>query len=164
MWLVVIWLAMTTYACALTMPPMSPTGVANRLWTWRGFNVRYQALGEEQSGPALLLVHGLFVNADHWRKNLPELAAAGFRVYAIDLLGSGYSDKPYPTSLEARAISGERGRSLGAPEQPIGSSSGAELPPRVLPGIDPRTNGLSLLLTSIQRLWNRNPPPQGLCS
>jgi len=123
-------LAIPACAGALTMPPVSPTGVTNRLWNWRGFNVRYQALGEEQSGPALLLVHGLFVNADHWRKNLPELAAAGFRVYAIDLLGSGYSDKPYPTSLEARAISGEKGRSLGAPEQPIGSASGAELLPR----------------------------------
>jgi pimeloyl-ACP methyl ester carboxylesterase len=29
-------------------------------------------------------------NADHWRKNTAVLAAAGMRVFAIDLLGYGY--------------------------------------------------------------------------
>ena len=78
----------TPPAAMVEMPPVSPTGVTNRLWRWRGYDVRYQCLGEEQEGPSLLLVHGLFVNADHWRRNLPALAAAGCRVYAIDLLGS----------------------------------------------------------------------------
>ena len=68
---------------SLKMPPVSPTGAPNRLWDWRGYKVRYQALGEEQDGPAVLLVHGLFVNADHWRKNLPALAEAGFRVVVV---------------------------------------------------------------------------------
>ena len=27
-------------------------------------------------------------NADHWRKNIAPLAAAGHRVFAVDLLGS----------------------------------------------------------------------------
>jgi pimeloyl-ACP methyl ester carboxylesterase len=120
-------------AVAMTMPATSPTGVANQLWQWRGFQIRYQCLNEEATGPACLLVHGLFVNADHWRRNLPVLADAGFRVYAIDLLGSGYSSKPYPTSSEARAASGENGRPLGAPEQVIGSASGQELLPRPVP-------------------------------
>ena len=31
----------------------------------------------------------------HWRKNLPVLGKEA-RVYAIDLLGYGYSDKPDP--------------------------------------------------------------------
>ena len=111
-------------APALTMPPVSPTGVANRLWKWRGFNVRYQSLGEEQDGPAVVLVHGLFVNADHWRRNLPALADAGMRVYAIDLLGYGYSDKPFPTAAEAKAISGENNRELGEPEAELGTAFG----------------------------------------
>ena len=55
-------------------------------------------------------MHGLFVNADHWRQNMPALAAAGFRVFAIDLLGNGYSSKPPPCGAEARALSGENGR------------------------------------------------------
>ena len=57
-----------------------------------------------------MLVHGLFVNADHFRKQMPVLAAAGFRVFAIDLLGNGYSSKPAPTSDEAMSISGENQR------------------------------------------------------
>eukprot|EP00308_Calcidiscus_leptoporus_P021755 CAMPEP_0119368662 /NCGR_PEP_ID=MMETSP1334-20130426/15286_1 /TAXON_ID=127549 /ORGANISM="Calcidiscus leptoporus, Strain RCC1130" /LENGTH=358 /DNA_ID=CAMNT_0007385349 /DNA_START=153 /DNA_END=1229 /DNA_ORIENTATION=+ len=123
-------LLLPAIANAVVMPAVSPTGVANKLWSWRGFDVRYQCLGEAQQGPSLLLVHGLFVNADHWRRNLPALAEAGCRVYAIDLLGSGYSSKPFPTSAEARAVSGEKGRKLGTPEQSIGSASGEELPPR----------------------------------
>ena len=55
-------------------------------------------------------MHGLFVNADHWRKNLPALAEAGYRAYAIDLLGNGFSAKPSPVGPEAAALSGERGR------------------------------------------------------
>jgi len=86
--------------------------------------VRYQALGEENDGPAILFVHGLFVNADHWRRNLPAAAEAGFRVFAIDLLGSGYSDKPSPRSEETQAINGERGRDLGEPEVELSTSSG----------------------------------------
>jgi pimeloyl-ACP methyl ester carboxylesterase len=46
--------------------------------------------------PALLLIHGFGGNADHWRKNTPVLAAAGCDVWAIDLLGYGFSDKPSP--------------------------------------------------------------------
>jgi len=120
-------------ATALTMPPVSPTGVTNRMWSWRNFDIRYQCLNEDSQGPACLLVHGLFVNADHWRRNLPALADAGFRVYAIDLLGSGYSSKPNPTADAARAASGENGRELGAPEQVIGSAGGEVLPARPVP-------------------------------
>lgn len=37
----------------------------------------------------------LFLGSDHWRKNVPVLARS-HRVYAIDLIGYGYSDKPNP--------------------------------------------------------------------
>jgi pimeloyl-ACP methyl ester carboxylesterase len=42
----------------------------------------------------LVLVHGFGASIGHWRKNIPVLAAAGYRVYAIDLLGFGASTKP----------------------------------------------------------------------
>ncbi len=35
-------------------------------------------------------------HADHWRKNTAALASYGFRVFAIDLLGFGFSSKPDP--------------------------------------------------------------------
>ena len=35
------------------------------------------------------------LRSDHWRKNIPVLAEHG-RVFAIDLLGFGFADKPTP--------------------------------------------------------------------
>ncbi|KAG6630152.1 uncharacterized hydrolase YugF isoform X1 [Carya illinoinensis] len=64
-----------------------------RKWNWRGYSIRYQYSGN--SGPALVLIHGFGANSDHWRKNIPVLAKS-HRVYAIDLIGYGYSDKPNP--------------------------------------------------------------------
>mmetsp|Transcript_40610 Transcript_40610/g.83257 ORF Transcript_40610/g.83257 Transcript_40610/m.83257 type:complete len:409 (-) Transcript_40610:44-1270(-) len=108
-----------------SFPDANPQGIENRYWQWRGQRIRYQFAGEENvDGPSVLLVHGLFVNADHWRKNLPALAKAGFRVFAIDLLGSGYSSKPAPCSEEGRAINGENGRSLDAPLVDLVDASG----------------------------------------
>jgi pimeloyl-ACP methyl ester carboxylesterase len=50
------------------------------------------------SGPAdgipVLLIHGFGASVGHWRNNIPAYAAAGYRTYAIDLLGFGGSDKP----------------------------------------------------------------------
>ena len=43
----------------------------------------------------MVLVHGFGGNADHWRKNIGPLSAHG-RVFAIDLLGFGFSSKPEP--------------------------------------------------------------------
>ncbi|CAI8585418.1 unnamed protein product [Vicia faba] len=67
--------------------------VQTRMWNWKGYFIRYQYSGN--NGPALVLVHGFGANSDHWRKNIPDLAKS-HRVYSIDLIGYGYSDKPNP--------------------------------------------------------------------
>lgn len=36
--------------------------------------------------------------SDHWRKNTPILGKS-YRVYSIDLIGYGYSDKPNPNEF-----------------------------------------------------------------
>jgi pimeloyl-ACP methyl ester carboxylesterase len=41
----------------------------------------------------VLLVHGFGASLEHWRYNVPVLAEQR-PVYAIDLLGFGFSDKP----------------------------------------------------------------------
>mmetsp|Transcript_32010 Transcript_32010/g.75040 ORF Transcript_32010/g.75040 Transcript_32010/m.75040 type:complete len:415 (+) Transcript_32010:52-1296(+) len=111
-------------ALAVAPPVANPQGVENRLWQWRGQSIRYQMLGEKQDGPSVLLVHGLFVNADHWRQNMPALAAAGFRVFAIDLLGYGYSSKPAPYGSTGKSLNGENGRDLQPKEAEIGAADG----------------------------------------
>jgi len=73
-------------------PEISPaTGLKNQFYSWKADQqIRFQC--NEGTGPPLLLIHGLFVNSDHWRKTLTELK--DYRVYALDLLGCGYSTKP----------------------------------------------------------------------
>lgn len=48
----------------------------------------------ERSQPALVLIHGFGAASGHWRHNAAELAAAGWCVYAIDLVGFGSSSQP----------------------------------------------------------------------
>lgn len=73
----------------LTIDPQPTT----HHWQWQGLSIRYQAAGAQ--GPAVVLIHGFGASSDHWRKNIPTLAA-NYRVYAIDLLGFGLSAKPAP--------------------------------------------------------------------
>lgn len=60
-------------------------------WMWRGHSIQYTVMGQ---GKPLLLIHGFGASIGHWRKNIPPLAEAGYRVFAIDLLGFGGSNKP----------------------------------------------------------------------
>lgn len=62
-------------------------------WSYQELKVNYIAAGAEEA-PPILLIHGFGASGYHWRRNINVLAAAGFRVYAIDLIGFGLSDKP----------------------------------------------------------------------
>jgi pimeloyl-ACP methyl ester carboxylesterase len=68
------------------------------------------ACGPKDSKHTVVLLHGLFVNADTWRHALKDLGEAGYRTYALDLLGSGYSSRPMPDSPEAKLLNSENGR------------------------------------------------------
>ncbi len=51
-------------------------------------------LVEQGEGPAVLLVHGFPESWYSWRHQIPAIAAAGFRVVAIDVRGYGRSSAP----------------------------------------------------------------------
>lgn len=91
------------------------TGLKNKIYMWRNQRIRYIVTGPPNAKQSVLLIHGLFVNADHWRRTIFDLGSAGYRTYAIDLLGSGYSSKPNPNSVEAHLLNGENGRFLPDP-------------------------------------------------
>ena len=55
--------------------------------------VNYVAAGPVDAQP-FLLIHGFGASSFHWRRNVNVLADAGYRVYAIDLIGFGLSSKP----------------------------------------------------------------------
>ncbi len=58
-----------------------------------GTKVRVVERGDPTS-PAVLLVHGWGCSVFVFRRNMPALAAAGYRAIAVDLKGHGLSDKP----------------------------------------------------------------------
>jgi pimeloyl-ACP methyl ester carboxylesterase len=70
--------------------------------TWAAPNGRFITVAgtdiytEESGDPAgipVVLVHGLFGSTATWRRNVPALAEAGYRVVAFDRPGFGLSDK-----------------------------------------------------------------------
>ena len=59
-------------------------------WQWKDLSCHWRVIGSDQGLPPVLLLHG-------WRQRAtggtaPLLAASGFRVHALDLIGFGASD------------------------------------------------------------------------
>ena len=65
-----------------------------RRYPWKDGDIFYLVKGNREAKP-LLLIHGFGPGASsyEWRKNIDALAE-NFRVYALDLLGYGLSDRP----------------------------------------------------------------------
>ncbi|MEL6854912.1 MAG: alpha/beta fold hydrolase [Cyanobacteria bacterium J06607_13] len=106
-------------------PLLSPYTGEKLTWDWRGYDIKYVAYGE---GPPIVLLHGFGAAIGHWRKNIPELAAAGHRVYALDILGFGDSDKPdldYSLEFWVKLIHDFWQAHVKAPAVFVGNSIGA---------------------------------------
>jgi len=84
-----------------TEPRASPP-VAERWTTVDGYRMRYLYSG---TGPALVLVHGLLGYAFSWRYALPVLSEKA-TVYAVDMLGAGFSDRHSGMDCSLRANAG----------------------------------------------------------
>ncbi|MBD2464322.1 alpha/beta fold hydrolase [Oscillatoria sp. FACHB-1407] len=101
-------------------------------WTWRGYNIRYAVKG---SGHPLILIHGFGAAIGHWRQNIPALAAAGYQVFALDLLGFGGSEKPpldYSVDLWQELLKDFCAEHVQQPAVFVGNSIGALLSLMVL--------------------------------
>jgi pimeloyl-ACP methyl ester carboxylesterase len=74
-----------------------------------GLRVHYQEAGDP-SAPTLFLIHGFLSSTFVWSRVFLELAGAGFRVIAPDLIGYGYSAKPrnfdYAIESQANVLAG----------------------------------------------------------
>ncbi|MBD2100749.1 alpha/beta fold hydrolase [Leptolyngbya sp. FACHB-261] len=82
------------------------------------------------AGQPLVLIHGFGASLGHWRKNIPVLAAGGYRVFALDLLGFGGSDKPalaYSLDLWQELIKDFWTEHIQQPTVFVGNSIGALL-------------------------------------
>jgi pimeloyl-ACP methyl ester carboxylesterase len=82
-------------------------GVRSEFATVDGHKLHYLVGG---SGRPVVLIHGLGSRAADWANLIPKLIAGGHRVYALDLLGYGLSDRPkdagYSISDQAALVEG----------------------------------------------------------
>ncbi|MGF1587634.1 MAG: alpha/beta fold hydrolase [Pleurocapsa sp.] len=96
-------------------------------WHWQNHKIRYTVAG---TGKPLLLIHGFGASIGHWQKNIPVLAEAGYKVFAVDLLGFGGSDKAaldYTLELWQSQIRDFWSEHINEPTIFIGNSIGALL-------------------------------------
>ncbi len=77
-------------------------------WHWQGQSCHWRRLGNPDH-PALVLLHGFGAGSGHWRHNASELAAGGWCIYGLDLVGFGASSQPalwLDNRLWARQVQG----------------------------------------------------------
>ena len=117
-------------------PDDSALGGQAHFYDWKHGRVFYKTSGAANAGPPLVFIHGVGAGASSfmWRKNFDELAR-DFRVYAIDLLGFGFSDKPavasYSADLYVELITDFIREVSGYPANVVASSLGAAYAIRV---------------------------------
>src|SRR5438552_6554644 len=107
-----------------------------RFFEWKYGSVFYKSSGARNSRPPLVFVHGVGAGASSfmWRKNF-DVLARDFPVYALDLLGFGFSDKPggapYSADLYVELITDFIREVTGYPANVVASSLGAAYVVRV---------------------------------
>jgi pimeloyl-ACP methyl ester carboxylesterase len=110
--------------------PGHPDWGIRRDWFWQGHRCHWRELGETHH-PPLVLIHGFGAGSGHWRHNAHSLAAAGWRVFALDLIGFGASSqpgvvpgRPLDNRLWARQLQGFLEQVVQGPAVLVGHSLG----------------------------------------
>jgi len=78
------------------MPASNPTSI-----DIAGIRTRVTRAGDH--GPPLVLIHGIASSIEDWETNIPALART-HRVFALDLVGCGLSDKPPGHDYSLRSL------------------------------------------------------------
>ncbi|MEP6913097.1 MAG: alpha/beta fold hydrolase [bacterium] len=147
-------------------PDESALGGDGHFFRWRHGRVFYKMSGSENSGLPLVFIHGIGAGSSSfmWRKNFDELAKH-FRVYAVDLLGFGFSDKPpsapYSADLYVELISDFIRQVSGDPSNVIASSLGAAYAIRVADEHPELINAMVLNGPTGSEMLNRRPGMAG---
>jgi pimeloyl-ACP methyl ester carboxylesterase len=130
-------------------------------WTWRGYKIQYTVKG---TGKPLVLVHGFGASIGHWRKNIPVLANHGYKVFALDLLGFGASEKApidYTVDVWVELLKDFWAEHIQEPAIFIGNSIGALISLNILANYPEITDG-GVLINSAGGISHRphelNPP------
>ncbi|HEX6046830.1 MAG TPA: alpha/beta fold hydrolase [Pyrinomonadaceae bacterium] len=117
-------------------PDDSALGGDARFFNWKDGQIFYKEAGLNNPGLPVVFIHGVGagVSSFMWRKNFDELSK-DFRVYAFDLLGFGFSDKPpaapYSADLYVDLISDFIREVAGGRANVVASSLGASYAVRV---------------------------------
>src|SRR5262245_13931641 len=95
-WRAVYGMAALVAACRAAAIPESsayPSGPAFRA-QYRTIDGTRLRLIDTGNGTPVVFIHGIGASLYAWRKQLPAVAGAGYRVVAFDNRGFGFSDKP----------------------------------------------------------------------
>lgn len=111
-------------------PDDSALGGTSRFFQWKHGRIFYKESGLTNSGLPIVFIHGVGAGFSSfmWRKNF-DVLGNNFRVYALDLLGFGFSDKPaaapYSAKLYVELLSDFIRDVVGQPANIVASSLGA---------------------------------------
>lgn len=95
--------------CGMFMKSMSagelfrPTPLARDKFIKVG-DVKYHYAEYPAKGPDVLMIHGFASSSYSWESVAPILQKQGYHVYALDMKGFGWSDKPRDSKYDAYAL------------------------------------------------------------
>ncbi|HWN08965.1 MAG TPA: alpha/beta fold hydrolase [Pyrinomonadaceae bacterium] len=147
-------------------PDTSALGGEANFFPWKHGLVFYKVSGLQNPGPPVVFIHGIGAGASSfmWRKNFDELAR-DFPVFALDLLGFGFSDKPatvpYSADLYVDLITDFIREISGYPVNVVASSLGAAYAIRVADEHPELINSLILNAATGADALNRRPGMAG---
>jgi len=141
--------------------PTNVLGGTPRRWTWRGYDIFVTEAG---TGPAILLVHGIYAGASSYEfRFLFERLARTHRVIALDLLGCGLSAMPamtYSAELFVEQIVDAIGELTDGPVTLVGSSLGGAFAIRAATRAADRISHLvTICPTGLGGILDKRPTP-----